>query len=73
MKRIRVAQGKHVTISAELAEKAARVWGSGLARDLVRGLATLEPKSTSLMAGGAKPLSLSKPPPSKGKKASGGS
>jgi hypothetical protein len=34
MKRIRVAQGKHVTISAELAEKAARVCVSGLARAL---------------------------------------
>ena len=38
MKRIRVAPGKFVTISAELAERAARVFGAGLMRDHVLAL-----------------------------------
>lgn len=62
MKRVRVAKGKHVMISAELAEKAQRVFGSGLSRDAARNLATSEPKlRVTLMAGSAKPLALRKP------------
>lgn len=62
MKRIRVAKGKHVIISAELAEKAARVFGTGLSRKTTQELAALEPKGRStLMAGSAKPLALSRP------------
>lgn len=61
MKRIRVAKGKHVMISAELAEKAARVFGSGLTREAVQDLAASMPRTGStLMAGGPKPLALSK-------------
>lgn len=32
VKRVRIAAGKHVVISTELAEKAARVFGTGLTR-----------------------------------------
>lgn len=61
MKRIRVAKGKHVMISAELAEKAERVFGRGLSREAMRGMVTLESKSCStLMAGSAKPLELAR-------------
>lgn len=62
MKRVRVAPGKFVTISNELSEKAARVFGTGLTRDQVRGLKASEPRSaTGLMVGSAKPLALARP------------
>ena len=61
MKRIRVAKGRHVMISAELADKASRVFGTGLSRKATQELAALEPKgSSTLMAGSAKPLALSR-------------
>jgi hypothetical protein len=61
MKRVRVAKGRHVMISAELAEKAQRVFESGLSREATRKLATSEPKlGVTLMAGSAKPLGLHK-------------
>lgn len=62
MKRIRVAPGKFVTISALLAEKAARVFGTGLTRDQVLALSATEPRGTAgLMAGSPKPLAIAKP------------
>ena len=48
MKRIRVAPGKFVTISDELAEKAARVLATGqLTREKVRELMAVEPQLSS--------------------------
>lgn len=62
MKRIRVAPGKVVTISVELAEKSERVFGTGLTRDHVLELSATEPKGTAgLMAGSPKPLVFAKP------------
>ncbi|RYH00448.1 MAG: hypothetical protein EON58_00130 [Alphaproteobacteria bacterium] len=62
MKRIRIAAGKHVVISAELAEKAARVFATGLTREQVLDLMANEPRhATGLMAGSNKPLSLARP------------
>jgi hypothetical protein len=59
MKRIKVAPGKFVTISTELAEKAARVFATGLTRDQVRDLKASEPRrGTVLMAGSPKPLAI---------------
>lgn len=64
MKRIRVAPGKFVTISNELAEQAARVFGTGLTRDQVLDLKASEPRrSTGLMAGSPKPLGIRKSRP----------
>lgn len=61
MRRIRVAPGRHVVVSAELAEKAARVGSTSLTRDQIRDLAAAEPaRATGLMLGGAKPLALSR-------------
>lgn len=61
MKRIRVAPGKFVTISAELAEKAARVFGAGLTREQVLALSATEPTGTvGLMTGSPKPLAIAK-------------
>lgn len=61
MKRIRVAPGKVVTISAELAEKVARVFGAGLTREQALALSATEPKGTAcLMAGSPKPLAIAK-------------
>lgn len=60
MKRIRVAPGKFVIISSELAEKAARVTATGLTRKQVLELQTSEPKHVGLMAGSPKPLALGK-------------
>ena len=60
MKRIRVAPGKFVTISTELAEKAARVFGTGLTRDQC-DLKASEPRNTTLMAGSPNPLAIRKP------------
>ncbi|MCE4540752.1 hypothetical protein LXT12_26335 [Pelomonas sp. P7] len=62
MKRIRIAPGKFVTISNELAEKAARVFATGLTRDQVLALSATEPRHTAgLMAGSPKPLAAAKP------------
>lgn len=60
MKRIRVAPGKFVIISPELAEKAARVTATGLTRKQVLELQASEPKHAGLMAGSPKPLALGK-------------
>lgn len=61
MKRVRVAPGRHIWISAKLADKAARLAGSGLRRDQVRELMATEPKqATGVMMGGTKPLALSR-------------
>jgi hypothetical protein len=60
MKRIRVAPGKFVIISPELAEKAARVTATGLTREQVLELQASEPKRVGLMAGSPKPLALAK-------------
>jgi hypothetical protein len=61
MKRVRVARGRHVVISAELAEKAARVGSTSLTREQVRALAAAEPGlATGVMVGGTKPLPLSR-------------
>lgn len=62
MKRIRVAPGKCVTISFELAEKAARVSATSPTRDQVLESKLSEPKRINgLMAGSPKPLALAKP------------
>lgn len=62
MKRIRVAPGKFVTISSELAEKAARVTATGLTREQVLEFKATEPKGAAgLMAGSPKPLAIAKP------------
>jgi hypothetical protein len=61
MKRVRIAKGKHVLISDELSERAARVFASGLTRDQVLDLMAHEPcHAVGLMAGSRKPLALSK-------------
>jgi hypothetical protein len=62
VKRIRIASGKHVIISAELAEKAARVFANGLTREKALDLIVHEPRhATGLMVGSKKPLALAKP------------
>lgn len=61
MKRIRVAPGKFVIISPELAEKAARVTATALARKQVLEFQASEPKRVpGLMAGSPRPLALTK-------------
>lgn len=61
MKRVRIAKGKHVVISDELAATAARVFASGLTRAQVLDLMATEPRhATGLMAGSKKPLALSR-------------
>lgn len=61
MKRVRVAPGKFVNIPAELAAKAARVFGTGLTRDQVREFEASERGGKAgLMAGSPKPLKISK-------------
>ena len=61
MKRVRVAPGKFVTIPTELAEKAARVFGTGLTRDQVLELKASEPRLISgPLAGSPKPLTIAK-------------
>lgn len=47
MKRVRVAPGWYVTISTELAEKAASVCKKNLSRDQVRDLMASEPSGTA--------------------------
>lgn len=59
MKRVRIAPGKFVVISTELAEKAARVFGTGLTRDQVRDLKATETEGVpGLMVGSPKRLAL---------------
>ena len=61
MKRIRVAPGKFVFISSEMAEKAARVTATGLTREQVLEFKATEPKHAGgLMAGSPKPLAIAK-------------
>jgi len=61
MKRVRIAKGKHVVISEELAAKAARVFATGLTREQVLDLMTTEPRhAVGLMAGAKKPLASSR-------------
>jgi len=61
MKRVRIAKGKHVVISEELAAKAARLFATGLTREQVLDLVATEPRhATGLMAGSKKPLALSR-------------
>lgn len=62
MKRVRIATGKHVVISPELAAKAVRVFATSLTREQVLDLMATEPRhAAGLMAGSKKPLALSKP------------
>lgn len=61
MKRVRTAPGKFVTISADMAEKVARVFATGLTREQARGLKATEPRfATGLMIGSPRPLALSR-------------
>jgi hypothetical protein len=61
MKRVRVAPGKFVTIPADLAAKAARVFGTGLTRKQVLEIGASEPRVVAgPMAGSPKPLKISK-------------
>ena len=61
MKRIRVAPGKFVTISDELAEKAARVFATGqLTHDQVREMAVEPQLSGGAMAGSRRVLRSAK-------------
>ncbi len=62
MTSVRVAPGKFVTISSELAEKAARVFATGLTRDQVRELMATEPRvAETVIIGSSKPLTLARP------------
>lgn len=62
MKRVRVSPGKFVVISAEMAEKAARVFATGLTREQVRNLQATEPRhAAGLIIGLSKPLALARP------------
>lgn len=61
MQRVRIAPGKFVTISTEMAEKAARVFATGLTRDQVHELRASEPAlATGLIIGSSKPLALAR-------------
>lgn len=62
MKRMRIAPGKFVTISAEMADKVGRVFATGLTRDQVRDFKATEPRfATGLIIGSSKPLALARP------------
>lgn len=62
MKRVRIAPGKFVTISTEMADKAARVFATPLTPEQVRAFKSPEPVRVSgPMLGSTKPLVLSKP------------
>ena len=62
MKRVRIASGKYVTISADLAAKAARISVGDLTQTQVRDLQATEPRhATGLLAGSPKPLAIAKP------------
>lgn len=61
-KRVRIATGKYVTISADLAAKAALISAGDLTRSQVRELQAAEPRHvTGLLAGSPKPLAIAKP------------
>lgn len=61
-KRVRIATGKYVTISADLAAKAALISAGDLTRPQVRELQAAEPRHvTGLLAGSPKPLAIAKP------------
>jgi len=61
MKRVRIAKGKHVVISDELAAKAAHVFAAAPTRKQVLDLIAHEPRgATGLMVGSKKPLALSR-------------
>ena len=60
MKRVRIAPSKFVVISAELAEKAARMSATGLTRDQVQNLKAADKERVTLMAGSPKPLAIAK-------------
>lgn len=61
MKRVRVAPGRFVTIPTEIAEKAARVFGTGFTRNQVFEFKASEPRAVAgPMAGSPKPLTLAK-------------
>ncbi len=56
-----MAPGKFVTISDELAEKASRVFATGLTREQVRELGAAEPRHVGgVMAGSPRPLAIAK-------------
>ena len=60
MKRVRVAPGKFVAISAELAERAARLFATGLTREQVQHLKAADKERVTLMVGSPKPLAIAK-------------
>jgi|GEM_PF-5076374 len=61
-KTVRIATGKYVTISADLAAKAALISAGDLTRPQVRELQAAEPRHvTGLLAGSPKPLAIAKP------------
>lgn len=61
IKRVRVAPGKHIVISDELAAKATRAFATGLTREQVVDPMASEPRhAIGLMAGSKKPLALSR-------------
>ena len=61
MKRVRVAPGKFVVISAEMAEKAARMFANGLTPEQVRNLQATEPRhAAGLIIGSPRPLALAR-------------
>lgn len=61
MKRVRVAAGKHLMISPELATKVERVFATALTRQQALDLMVTEPRRTGLMAGSKKPLAIAGP------------
>ncbi|PTT92572.1 hypothetical protein DBR42_01665 [Pelomonas sp. HMWF004] len=61
MKRVRIAPGTFVTIPTGLAERSARVFGTGLTRDQVLAFKASEPRLVGLMAGSPKPLTIAEP------------
>lgn len=62
MKRIRIAPGKFVTISTEMADNAARVFATSLTAEQIRAFKSPEPVRVSgPMLASTKPLVLSKP------------
>ncbi|MFX1679057.1 hypothetical protein PV762_07475 [Mitsuaria sp. CC2] len=62
MKRVRVSSKKFVTISAEMVDKAARVFSTTLTPEQIRAFKSPEPVRVARpMLGSTKPLVLSKP------------
>jgi len=69
MKRVRIATGKYVTISADLVAKATRISAGGLTQTQVRDLQAAEPRhAAGLLAGSPKPLAIAKPQKGWGRK-----